>query len=84
MKLRKKKFIKYVNKKKKLREKKKRGEDIPDVEKKRRSWCLLERKKERDVDVCYIRGRRRKRRKGGSSVVKWGILVFLLGYFTDG
>jgi hypothetical protein len=37
VKLRKKKFIKYVNKKKKLREKKKRGEDIPDVEKKRRS-----------------------------------------------
>jgi len=39
-----------------------------------------ERERERDVGVFYIRGGRRRR---GTSIVKWGILVFLLGYFTD-
>jgi hypothetical protein len=41
------------------------------------------RKKKRDVDVFYIRGRGRRRwRRRGMSVVKWDILVFLFGYFT--
>jgi hypothetical protein len=40
-----------------------------------------------DVDVFYIKRwqrRRRKRRRRGTFVMKWGILVFLLGHFTDG
>jgi hypothetical protein len=49
----------------------------------KRSWGKKRREeKERDVDVFYIRGRRRRRTS--LSVVKWGILVFLLVYFTDG
>jgi hypothetical protein len=30
------------------------------------------------------RGRRRKRRRRGPSVMIWGALVFLLGYFDKG
>jgi len=38
-----------------------------------------------DIDVLYKWGkRRRRRRKGDGSVVKLGILGFLLGRFTDG
>jgi hypothetical protein len=44
--------------------------------------------KEMDIDVLYKWGkrrrRRRRRRKGDGSVVKLGILGFLLGCFTDG
>jgi len=45
--------------------------------------------KEMDIDVLYKWGkrrrrRRRRRRKGDGSVVKLGILGFLLGRFTNG
>ena len=40
--------------------------------------------KEMDIDVLYKWGKRRRRRKGDGSVVKLGILGFLLGCFTDG
>jgi hypothetical protein len=43
------------------------------MEEKRRSWGEKRREeKERDVDVFYTRGRR-KRRKRGLSVVKWDV-----------
>jgi hypothetical protein len=35
-----------------------------------------------DVDVFYIKGWQRRRRRG-ACVMKWGILIFLLGHFTD-
>jgi len=78
-------------KKKLRREKKRRGENIPacggENKKKRSSWGEKW-KKEMDVDVFYIKGwqrrRRRRRRRRGAFVMKWGILVFLLGHFTDG
>ena len=73
--------------KKKLRgEKKRRGENIPAREgenkKKRSSWGEKW-KKEMDVDVFYIKGWQRRRRRRGTFVMKWGILIFLLGHFTD-
>ena len=60
------------------REKKKRWEDIP------ASGGEEKRKKEMDVGVFIKREERRRRRRRGASVMKWEILVFLLGYFTDG
>jgi hypothetical protein len=40
-----------------------------------------ERKKEMDVDIFYIRGRRRNKRGGeGSFVVKWGIIFIGIFY----
>jgi hypothetical protein len=36
-----------------------------------------------DVDV-FIEGEERRRRRRGAFVMKWEILVFLLGYFIDG
>jgi hypothetical protein len=36
-----------------------------------------------DVDVFYIKGWQRRRRRRGAFVMKWGILNFLLGHFTD-
>jgi hypothetical protein len=35
-----------------------------------------------DVGV-FIKREERRRRRRGASVMKWEILVFLLGYFTD-
>jgi len=53
-------------------------------EKKRSIWGE-KRKKERDIGVFHIRERgRRRRKRRETSVMKWRILVFLLGYFTDG
>jgi hypothetical protein len=38
-----------------------------------------------DVDVFYIYKKKREEEKEEeTSVVKWGILVFLLRHFTDG
>ena len=46
-----------------------------------RSWGEKrgERKKKMDVDVFYLRGRKRRRRSG-SSIVKWGILFIEVFY----
>jgi len=64
--------------KKNWKEKRKRDEKTYlQVEEKRR-----ERKKEMDVGV-FIKREERRRRRRGASVMKWEILVFLLGYFTD-
>jgi hypothetical protein len=54
------------------KEKKKRGEDILERGGEKELWREEKRKdeKERNVDVFYIRGRRRRRRKRGMSVVK--------------
>jgi hypothetical protein len=70
----------------KKEKKRKREEDIPErggEDKESRREEKRREEKERDFDVFYIRGRRR-RRKRGLFVMKWGILVFLLGHFTDG
>jgi len=55
------------------KEKKKRGEDILERGgEKKELWREEKRKdeKERNVDVFYIRGKRRRRRKRGMSIVK--------------
>ena len=62
---RKNKFIKYVNKKKLRRQKKKRGEDIPvrDGEEKRKEEKELRREeKEREGHWCFFTEREERRR----------------------
>jgi hypothetical protein len=65
------------------REKKKKRRRQMRVEEKR-SWGEKrgERKKEIDVDVFYLRVRRRRkgRRRSGSSIMKWGILFIEVFY----
>ena len=68
-------------KKKIRREKKKREEDIPDSGGEKELRIEEKRKKERDVDIFYIRG---KRRNEEQVYLLWNEGLYLLKHFTDG
>jgi len=74
------KFIKYINLKKLQREKKKGEEDIHEHGEEEKKLRREEKWRERKGCWCFLH--KRKKKKGGPYVVKWGILSFLLEGFT--
>jgi hypothetical protein len=54
------------------------------MEEKRRSWGEKRRERNEYWSFLHIGKKKKKKKKGTLSVVKLGILDFLLGRFTDG